>query len=418
MSQKNVPTVRAIRIGLIVTGLGMLAVGLVCIIAPYWFATPLEWIVGGAMSFAGLAGGFHLVVGFIASLIGRWRRTPKRDECKQDESVVQSILTGSSASAAERGPVWTIVLLQLMLGGAILMWPQIMRPYLLFILLLAIAAEGGLILWASFHFSSLSTKVWMWLSGLLSIAVAVVAMLQWGDPNAAFWLGAMIGAKFLMLGLIFVGVGLRASESDLRCAYVGLASFQDQADVGSIYAVYYGPAFHCGIGVGDGQIVDYLTDGIVRLITWEEFLLGRRAMEWNYPDVIPGDPEQIAQFARGLAGKYNKYDALKFNCENLAIYCRSVGQTTHSSFSQAAVGVEFVRRKPVLGSMVQLLNRGASWFLYGAGGPFGKKIGFTMIRIARALTDWVVARPMRLAEEFSSPSEVYMPRFEERGTKS
>jgi hypothetical protein len=411
MSEKPVPSIGAIRFGLIATGCGMLAVGLACIIAPYWFTTPLEWIVGGAMSFAGLAGVFHLVVGFVASLIGRWKRKPK-----QDETAVQSILTGSSTSAVERGPVWTIVLLQLVLGGAILLWPQAMRPYLFLALLLAIAAEGGLILWASFHFSSLSTKVWMWISGLLSVAVAVVAMLQWGEPSAAFWLGAMIGAKFLILGLIFVGVGSRASESDLRCAYVGLASFQDQPDVGSIYAVYYGPAFHCGIAVGDGQIVDYLTDGIVRLIPWEEFLLGRRAMEWNYPDVIPGDPQRIAQFARELAGKYNKYDALRFNCENLAIYCRSVGQTTHSAFSQAAVGVEFVRRKPVLGSMVQLLNRGASWFLYGAGGPFGKKIGFIMIRIARALTDWVVARPMRLAEEFSAPNDVYMPRFEERGT--
>ncbi len=91
------------------------------------------------------------------------------------------------------------------------------------------------------------------------------------------------------------------------------------------------------------------------------------------PRRTPGDPESIAVFARSLAGKYNKYDALRFNCENLAIYCRSVGQTTHSAFSQASVGVEFVKQKPILGSMVQLLNRGASWFLYGARRALRKK---------------------------------------------
>ena len=54
---------------------------------------------------------------------------------------------------------------------------------------------------------------------------------------------------------------------------------------------------------GDGQIVDYLTDDIVRLITWEEFLLGRRAMEWNYPDFDSGTPDEVSRFARRLAGR-------------------------------------------------------------------------------------------------------------------
>jgi hypothetical protein len=239
-------------------------------------------------------------------------------------------------------------------------------------------------------------------------------LLHWHQAGIAYWLGALIGAKFLMLGWTLFDIGLRASDADLRFAYVGEGKFRDTPEVGSIYAVYYGPAFHCGISVGEGQVIDYLSDGVVRLITWEEFLLGRRALEWNYPDVPAGDPESIAIFARQLAGKYNKYDAFRFNCENLAIYCRSVGQTTHSAFSQASVGVEMVKRKPILGSMLQLLNRAASWFLYGAGGPFGKQVGFAMIRIARILTDWVVTRPLRKKGEFELPPDVYMPYFEDR----
>jgi hypothetical protein len=254
----------------------------------------------------------------------------------------------------------------------------------------------------------------LWLTGALSVAVAVVSLYYWKSSEADHLIGLLIGAKLFMIGLIFFRIGWGASESDIRSAYVGLASFQDEPTIGSIYAVYYGPAFHCGISIGDGRIVDYLTDGIVRCITWEEFLLGRRAMEWNYPDVEAGDANDIRSFARSLVGKHNPYDALKFNCENLAIYCRSVGKTTHSGFSQASVGVEFVRQKPLLGSMVQLLNRGASWFLYGAGGPFGKKVGFSLIRISRALTDWVVARPLRESENSYTPQAIYMPSFQDK----
>ncbi len=409
MSESKHRSLWTIRVGLIVTGGGLLAVGVLCMAAPYWIAVPLEWMIGGAVFFAGMAGAFHL----LASLIGALGMRHKRSEVQTD-SVEPSLLAGSSANIAQRRPLWMVVGMQLLLGATMLLWPEMLRPYWLVVLPLAITVEGVLILWASLHFSSLTSKAGMWVSGLLSIAVAILALSNWSDANSGHWLGALLGFKFLLLGLIFVQIGLRATASDLQLAYVAEKGHQDAPQTGSIYAVYYGPAFHCGISVGDGKIVDYLTDGVVRFISWEEFLLGRRALEWNYPDVSAGDPESIAVFARSLVGKYNKYDALRFNCENLAIFCRSVGQTTHSAFSQASVGVEFVKQRPILGSMVQLLNRGASWFLYGAGGPFGKKIGFAMIRIARILTDWVVARPMRQNEAFSKPTEVYMPDFQDR----
>ena len=399
--------IRRIRLGLIGTGLAMLMLGAVCILAPIWFTAPVEWIVGGAMCVSGATGAFHLLLGHLTSL-GRWR-------CGQSErSQEASVKSASSAGSAERAPVWTLVLLQIGLGGAMLGWPQAIRPFLLLILLLAVAAEGCIVFWASLHFQSLTTKLWMWGAALLSVVVVVVAIYYWRSPDAHRLVGWLIGAKMLTIGFIFFRVGLSANETDLRQAYVGLSSFQDEPTVGSIYAVYYGPAFHCGISIGDGMIVDYLTDGIVRCITWEEFLLGRRAMEWNYLDVSAGSDVEISQFARSLVGKYTRYDGLKFNCENLAIYCRSVGATTYSNYSQAASGVELVRQKPLIGSLLQLLNRGASWFLYGAGGPFGKKIGFAMIRIARALTDWVVARPLRSAELVRVPKMIYMPQFEER----
>jgi uncharacterized membrane protein HdeD (DUF308 family) len=405
-------TLRRLRLGLMATGFALALLGATCVTAPLWLQTPVEWLVGGPMFLTGLAGVGHLVIGCVASL-GRWRNRESRASIAEPRGGSSL----SSASIAERGPVWTLVLAQVALGGAILGWPKQTAPFLFLILLLAVAAEGGIILWASFHFQSLATKFWMWLTGGLSVAVAIVTLYHWRSPDADHLIGLLIGAKITLIGVIFFRVGWGASESDLRSAYVGLSSFQDRPTVGSIYAVYYGPAFHCGISVGDGQIVDYLTDGVVRLITWEQFLLGRRAMEWNYPDVPAGTQNAISSFARSLVGKFNLYDPLKFNCENLAIYCRSVGTTTHSGFSQASVGVELVRQKPLVGSMVQLLNRGASWFLYGAGGPFGRKVGFSMIRLARALSDWVVARPLRDSEPEHALADVYMPQFEDRDPK-
>ncbi len=409
--QTSAIDLRGIRTGLLTSGIAIAFMGIVCIAMPLWFTTPVEWIVGGMMVASGLVGVFHLVVGVLASL-GMWRRSPADSDLEPRRGSL------SSASVAERGPVWAVVLMQLLLGGALLGWPKQISPFLSLILMLAVAAEGAIILWLSFHFQGLATKISLWVAGGLSVAVAVAALYSWGSPNADHLVGTLIGVKLIMIGAIFLRIGWGASESDLRSAYVGLSSFQEEPTTGSIYAVYYGPAFHCGISIGDGYIVDYLTDGIVRCISWEEFLLGRRAMEWNYPDVAAGSSEEIGRFAKSLVGKFNPYDALRFNCENLAIYCRSVGTTTYSGFSQASVGVEFVRQRPLLGSMVQLLNRGASWFLYGAGGPFGKKIGFGMIRVTRALTNWVVARPLRIADTLSAPADVYMPRFEDRGIGS
>lgn len=408
MDGKNQVSLHGIRLSLMATGSVVIVAGLGCILAPAWVAVPLEWLVGGTMFLTGSATLFHLAVGAVAFLFG--------DASKKDavRALSADTLTRTSASVARRSPFWGVAVLQLLFGGIMLISPMLIRPYWSLLLMAAIVVEAGLILWLSLHFSSFTTKVGLWLNGLVSLLVFAVVMLNWQQVSVGYWIGGLLGAKLLMLGWGLLEIGIRASDVDLRYAYIGEGRFHDTPQVGSIYAVYYGPAFHCGISVGEGEIVDYLSDGIVRLISWEEFLLGRRALEWNYPDVPTGDPRSICAFARNLAGKYNQYDALRFNCENLAIYCRSLGQTTHSSFSQAAVGVELVKRKPILGSLLQMLNRAASWFLYGAGGPFGKQIGFAMIRIARVITDWVIARPLRKAMAYEQPAEIYMPVFEDR----
>jgi uncharacterized membrane protein HdeD (DUF308 family) len=412
MDIRKLNSLPGIRLSLIVTGSVVIVAGLCCMFVPAWVAVPLEWLVGGTMFLTGSAAVLHLAAGAVAFLFGSATQ-------EDDVSVLsQDSLTRTSASVARRSPFWGVAILQVLIGGIMLISPESLRPYWSLLLMAAIVVEAGLILWLSLHFSSFATKVGLWANGLVSLVVFAIVMLNRPQVSVGHWIGGLLGAKLLMLGWALLEIGIRASDIDLRFAYIGEGRFHDTPSVGSIYAVYYGPAFHCGISVGDGQIVDYLSDGIVRLVTWDEFLLGRRALEWNYPDVPTGEPTAICVFARRLVGKYNKYDALRFNCENLAIYCRSLGQTTHSSFSQAAVGVELVKRKPILGSLLQMLNRAASWFLYGAGGPFGKQIGFIMIRVARAITDWVIARPLRKTMDFQKPTEIYTPVFEDRNANA
>ncbi|MEY4565093.1 MAG: Lecithin retinol acyltransferase [Planctomycetota bacterium] len=410
-TKKTGESIRRIRGSLAATGFFLALAGALCIVAPHLLTVSAELTLGGAMLLTGLVTIGHLALGYLTRLLGGFAKSVfpvqttsvalressnKKDGLQKTGSqVVTSGSGSSSASSAERAPVWTLVLIQVGLGAAILLWPGWARFYLSLAIAAAVAVEGGLILWASVHFESQAAKIAMWLSGLVSLTVAVVSFMDLDHSIPTHWISYLIGAKMLLMGSTFLWAGLRASDNELKLAYCGLSQYHEQPNEGSIYAVFYGPAFHCGISVGNNQIVDYLTDGIVRLITWEEFLLGRRAMEWNYPDVPAGEPEQISAYARSLAGSYTKYDALKFNCESLAIKCRSIGKTDTSNFSQATVSLEMVQRYPWLGSLVQVLQRGASWFLYGMGGPFGKKVGFIMIRLTRAITNWFIVRPLR-----------------------
>lgn len=314
-TKETTESIRRIRGSLAATGFFLALAGVLCILVPHLLTVSAELILGGAMLLTGLVTVGHLALGYLTRILGGFARvvrpTPKPFGTAEGIGKVNFGTQGagasgagsSIASSAERAPVWTLVLIQLGLGAAILLWPGWARFYLSLAIAVAVAVEGGLILWASVHFESQAAKIAMWVSGLVSLVVAVVSFMDMDHSIPAHWISYLIGAKLALMGCTFLWAGLGASDDELKLAYCGMSQFQEQPNEGSIYAVFYGPAFHCGISVGNNQIVDYLTDGIVRLITWEEFLLGRRAMEWNYPDVPAGEPKQIsayAQFGRDL----------------------------------------------------------------------------------------------------------------------
>lgn len=370
---ENRLVVRQVRKLLLSSTLPIIVVGILCFTAPRMLSVTTSILIGGAILTTVAIELFHLVLSSI-----RFR----------DANTLQT-------------PVWSLVVLQLLIGVSILLWPERFRWLVGLALISLVGVEGLLILWASPKLSSGMARIALWLSGGLSLFVAGHAIISFNQPLPAVWVGYLIGAKMLLIAATLLYAAVYAADEEIELAYVGLSNPVREPTTGSIYAVFYGPAFHCGISVGDNQIVDYLTDGIVRLVTWEEFLLGRSALEWNYPDVTPGSEPEIASFARSLVGAQTRYDAMHFNCENLAIYCRSVGNTCGSRFAQAVIGVEMVKRHPWLGSLLQLSNRAASWFLYGIGGPMGKKLGFFFISLSRVVTDWLVVRPLRL--EVSDP---------------
>ena len=112
-----------------------------------------------------------------------------------------------------------------------------------------------------------------------------------------------------------------------------------EPEIGELYAVYFGTAFHLGVYIGQGEIVHYLNDNYVYRVTWEKFLDGRTPEHWPYPDLDPVPAEVVVRTALSEVGKTYPYDLLRFNCENFAIFCKSGGATYFSKYAQIAGGV-------------------------------------------------------------------------------
>jgi uncharacterized membrane protein HdeD (DUF308 family) len=358
------PEIYEFRRVLAFTSAVLFATALLCLFAPQFLAIQAAMLVGIVLVVSALLQCCHLLFA--------WLRV------REPSGTRPSILG--------------MLLLNGFLGGFLFFAPELARWWLSAIIVFAVGLEGLLLFYVSVRLVSIPSKWMMWLGGCLSLAVAILSFQNLNQPLPVIWIGYILGAKLLIVAVAFMGIAIRASNDQIRVAYTGIARRAISPEIGSIYAVYYGPAFHCGIAIDQNHVVDYLSNGIVRLITWQEFLLGRTAMEWNYPDVVPGQPEDIVRFARELVGQKTQYRAFEFNCESLAIYCRSLGKTHKSDYSQSSVGLEMLAKYPIMGGSMQIMSRGVSWFLYGVGGPFGKQFGFFLVLVSRWTANWLIVR--------------------------
>ncbi|MFN7628759.1 MAG: hypothetical protein ACK5PZ_18185, partial [Pirellula sp.] len=150
-TKETIESIRRIRTSLAATGFFLALAGALCILAPHLLTVSAELILGGAMLLTGLVTVGHLALGYLIRILGGFARvvrpTPKANGTANEignvgagtplagSSVAGSSGAGSSgagssiASSAERAPVWTLVLIQLGLGAAILLWPGWARFY-------------------------------------------------------------------------------------------------------------------------------------------------------------------------------------------------------------------------------------------------------------------------------------------------
>ena len=229
-------------------------------------------------------------------------------------------------------------------------------------------------------------------TGLLTLCISLVILLKLVDQPLR-WAGLFVGLKLLSFGGVLCWISLRALRSDASLLYEGV---MPSPEIGELYAVYFGTAFHLGVYIGNGEVVHYLNDNHVYRLTWEQFLEGRTPQHWTYPDLLPVPADLVVRTALDEVGKTYHYNLLTFNCEHFAIYCKSAGTTRFSRYAQVASGVETVKAHPLIGLVAELNTRLIEWLAFHFGGPTGKQLSLGIRRIGAAITNWLIAGASRL----------------------
>ena len=111
--------------------------------------------------------------------------------------------------------------------------------------------------------------------------IGVVIVLRLVDDPIR-WAGVFVGLKLLTFGGTLTWIALAGGRSDTSLVY---ELEMPEPEVGELYAVYFGTAFHLGVYIGQGEIVHYLNDNHVYRVTWEKFLCGAhsRALDLSRP---------------------------------------------------------------------------------------------------------------------------------------
>jgi uncharacterized membrane protein HdeD (DUF308 family) len=316
--------------------------------------------------------------------------------------VVGGLLLGSGAikagqlvlgrrSAALRVRSWPVIVCQVALDvlmGALLInhWRASVSVVSSALGLLFLC-EGVLMVYMALRSPTAHSRWMLAASGVAAGAIGVVIVSHMvADPIR--WAGVFVGLKLLTFGGALTWIAWRALKSDATILY---ELEMPAPEIGELYAVYFGTAFHLGVYIGQGELVHYLNDNHVYRVTWEKFLDGRTPEHWTYPDLEPVPAEAVIRTALSEVGKSYPYNLLRFNCENFAIFCKTGGATYFSKYAQIAGGVTGVATHPILGMVAELNTRFVEWLAFHFGGPAGKSLSLSIRRIGAAVTRWLVS---------------------------
>ncbi len=319
--------------------------------------------------------------------------------------AVQLLLGRDSAEERRRG--WPLILCQVALDvmmGVLLVnrWRVPLGAVTVAFGLLFVG-EGVLLVYMGLRSPTQRSRRLLAATGLLTAAIGLVVVARLVEDPLR-WAGVLVGAKLLAFGGTLTWIAWQARRTDSAVVYEGV---MPAPEIGELYAVYFGTAFHLGVYIGDGEIVHYLNDNFVYRVTWEKFLEGRMPEHWTYPDLPMVHAEDVVRTALSEVGKTYPYNLLKFNCENFAVFCKSGGTTHSSKYAQIAGGFADMSSHPFLGAVAELNTRVVEWLAFHLGGPAGKQLSLTIRRLGAAVTSWLVARGRH--EPGSRPQEQRLP---------
>ncbi|MGF1509836.1 MAG: lecithin retinol acyltransferase family protein [Myxococcota bacterium] len=351
------------RLPIVAAGLACVLLGVFTALEPIWFFGSLRRLLG--LQFVALA-----VLTFGPWMLGR---------AHQGVRVHGGL------------PVLTQAVVSATLGAAFLTPEPLSGRVLATLVWTGLVLDGAVQLLLWFRQPKGFSRVGLLASALVTLGVAIWAASAARD---AFWewIGPLVGLKLILFGLALLGMAWAALRLDHPAVY-GSAPFRlsGEPKLGEAYAVYIGNAFHLGLYAGQGDVVDYRNDNKVHLCAWDEFLLGRRPVRWEYPDLPAESPERVAAFAREQVDSTHPYDLMTWNCEHFVIWCKSLGRTSRSRFAQMGLAVSLFGKYPVLGSVVEVHTRFLGWIAYLLGGRAGRRLSLFFRALGALLAMWLVS---------------------------
>ncbi len=372
------------RLILFLCGLIILAIGVVAFFSRYFLEDAFLYVVGGTM----------IVLGFLKFtqwLWGKLRRSNKPTRGFRNIAL-QSIT-------------------DIVIGYLLFSYRSLTVPLLSIVVGVLLMVDAALQLIVVKRMPTGRSKTMLAFSGLLSGVVGLVAIFLCMHPLASTWLSYLLGFKLALFGGTLMAVAWFSKNDEEETLVYGTYSTSPGDKIpGELYAVTFGPAFHLGVYIGNDEVVDFHFDNKVAHVSWEDFALGRQPQRWEYPDLPPTPPDAVIATAIAQIGKQYKYEAVTFNCENFAIYCKSGGKTVISKYAQAPMGLELLTKHPILGSLLESFSRICNWIAYLVGGNAGQKFGLAVRSLSSRVSGWLATSPSEeLLKRFENAPKPYVP---------
>jgi uncharacterized membrane protein HdeD (DUF308 family) len=281
------------------------------------------------------------------------------------------------------------VALDAALGVLLLAHREISIQILALLFGLLVLGEGLIIGWMALRAPAARSRTILVLSALAISGLGLAVLVGWIDPIR--WAGLLVGLKLILFGLTLLIIAAWSPARTAPLIYEAILN----PEVGELYSVYFGAAFHLGLYIGNNELVHFLDDHLVHRVTWEQFLEGRSPHHQLYPDLPPVPAERIVAVALGEFGKTYPYSLLKFNCEHFAIYCKSGGTTYYSRYAQVPISLKNVAINPLIGMVAELNTRIIEYLAFHMGGPSGRAVSLQIRRLGSAVTAWLLTRSVR-----------------------